>query len=129
MKILVVDDAPEIVEVVTICLQLRWGHATVLSAGTGTKGLMIVDSEKPDLVVLDVNLPDIDGFEVLQKIRQTSTVPVVMLTVKGKDTDIAHGLELGADDYVIKPFSNLELIARLENAMRRAHQPSEDDPQ
>ncbi len=119
MKILVVDDAPEIVEVVTICLQLRWSHAEVVSAASGNQGLEIIDSQSPDLVVLDVNLPDIDGFQVLEKIRQTSTVPVVMLTVKGKDTDIARGLELGADDYVIKPFSNIELIARLENAMRR----------
>jgi len=118
MKILIVDDAPEIVEVVAICLQLRWGHARVLSAGTGGRGLELVANEQPDLVILDVNLPDIDGFEVLRRIRETSAVPVVMLTVKGKDTDVARGLELGADDYVIKPFSNIELIARLENALR-----------
>jgi len=118
MKILVIDDAPEIVEVVTICLQLRWGHAQVLAAGSGKRGLEMVIKEQPDLVVLDVNLPDINGFEVLEKIRETSTVPVVMLTIKGKDTDIARALEMGADDYVIKPFSNIELIARLENAMR-----------
>jgi len=126
LKILVVDDAPEIVEVVTICLQLRWGHAQVLSAGSGGKGLEIVAIERPDLVVLDVNLPDIDGFQVLEKIRQTSTVPVVMLTVKGKDTDIARGLEMGADDYIVKPFSNIELIARLENAMRRGQRALND---
>jgi len=121
MKILVIDDAREIVEVIAICLQLRWSHAKVLAAGTGNRGLEIVAAEQPDLVILDVNLPDVDGFHVLEKIRETSPVPVVMLTVKGKDTDIARGLELGADDYVIKPFSNIELIARLENAMRHGH--------
>jgi DNA-binding response OmpR family regulator len=120
LKILVVDDAPEIVEVVSICLQLRWGHAVVVSAGTGLRGLEMVDSEKPDLVVLDVNLPDIDGFQVLERIRLTSQVPVVMLTVKGKDTDIARGLEMGANDYLVKPFSNIELVARLDAAMRHS---------
>ena len=121
MKILVIDDAHEIVEVVSICLQLRWGHASVISASTGLKGLALVTSETPDVVLLDVNLPDIDGFQVLEKIRTVSQVPVIMLTVKGKDTDIARGLDLGADDYIVKPFSNIELVARLEAAMRHGH--------
>ncbi|MDP2918784.1 MAG: response regulator transcription factor [Dehalococcoidia bacterium] len=121
MKIIVIDDAPGIVEVVTICLQLRWGHVEVVAAGTGTRGVELVATEQPDLVILDVNLPDIDGFRVLEKVRQISSVPVVMLTVKGKDTDIARGLEMGANDYIVKPFSNIELIARLENAMRYGH--------
>ncbi len=115
-----IDDAPEIVEVVSICLQLRWSHAAVVSAGSGYRGLELIASEKPDLVLLDVNLPDIDGFQVLEKLREISQVPVVMLTVKSKDTDIARGLELGADDYIVKPFSNIEFIARLEAAMRHA---------
>lgn len=119
MKILVIDDAPEIIDVVTICLHLRWRHAEVISGGTGARAVDIVAREQPDLVILDVNLPDIDGFQTLQRIRQISQVPVVLVTVKGKDTDIARGLELGADDYIIKPFSNIEFIARLENAMRR----------
>jgi DNA-binding response OmpR family regulator len=122
VKILVIDDAPEIIEVVSICLQLRWSHASVISAGTGYRGLEVLAAEKPELVLLDVNLPDIDGFQVLQKIRETSQVPVVMLTVKSKDTDIARGLEMGADDYIVKPFSNIEFIARLEAVMRRAKQ-------
>jgi len=121
VKILVIDDAPEIVEVVSIYLQLRWGHASVISAGTGYRGVELVASEKPDAVLLDVNLPDIDGFQVLQKIRQISDVPVIMVTVKGKDVDIARGLDLGADDYVVKPFSNIELVARLEAALRHGH--------
>lgn len=91
MKVLVIDDAPEIVEVVAICLQLRWAHAQVLAAGSGNRGLEMVATEQPDLVVLDVNLPDMDGFQVLEKIREKSTIPVVMLTVEGKDTDIAGG--------------------------------------
>jgi len=121
MKIVVVDDSPEIVEVVSICLQLRWSDAIILSASNGIKGLELVKIQKPDIVILDVNLPDIDGFEILQEIRRFSKVPVVMLTVKGKDLDIARGLALGADDYVVKPFSNIELIARVETAMRHSH--------
>jgi DNA-binding response OmpR family regulator len=120
MKIVVVDDSPEIVEVVSICLQLRWSDAILLSAGNGIKGLEMVRAQKPDIVILDVNLPDLDGFEILQEIRRFSRVPVVMLTVKGKDLDIARGLALGADDYVVKPFSNIELIARVETAMRHS---------
>jgi len=126
MKILVIDDAPEIVEVVTICLQLRWGHASVISAASGGRGLELLAAQKPDLVILDVNLPDLDGFQVLQRIRESSNVPVVMLTVKGKDTDVARGLEMGADDYMIKPFSNIELIARLETAIRHGQQPPQE---
>ena len=121
MKIVVVDDSPEIVEVVSICLQLRWSDAILLSAGNGIKGLEMVRAQKPDIVILDVNLPDLDGFEILQEIRRFSRVPVVMLTVKGKDLDIARGLALGADDYVVKPFSNIELIARVETAMRHSN--------
>jgi DNA-binding response OmpR family regulator len=121
VKIVVVDDSPEIVEVVSICLQLRWSDAVLLSAGNGIKGLELVRNQKPDIVILDVNLPDLDGFEILQEIRRFSKVPVVMLTVKGKDLDIARGLALGADDYVVKPFSNIELIARVETAMRHSH--------
>lgn len=120
MKIVVVDDSPEIVEVVSICLQLRWSEAVLFCASTGRKGLELVKTNEPDAVILDVNLPDIDGFQVLQEVRLFSKVPVVMLTVKGKDVDIARGLALGADDYVVKPFSNIELIARVETAMRHS---------
>jgi two-component system, OmpR family, response regulator VicR len=120
VKIVVVDDSPEIVEVVSICLQLRWSEAILLSASNGIKGLELVRTQNPDIVILDVNLPDLDGFEILQQIRRFSKVPVVMLTVKGKDLDIARGLALGADDYVVKPFSNIELIARVETAMRHS---------
>jgi len=120
MKVVVIDDSPEIIEVVTLCFQLRWGNTAVLPANNGTKGLELVEKENPDLVILDIGLPDMDGFEVLREIRRFSAVPVVMLTVKSEDTDIAKGLELGADDYVTKPFSHIELLARVQAVMRRA---------
>lgn len=120
MKVVVIDDAPDIVEVVSLCFQLRWSGTEVLSALDGTKGLELIEAESPDIVILDVNLPDMDGFSVIREIRRFSQIPVIMLTVKGEDVDIARGLELGADDYMVKPFSHIELIARVEAVLRRA---------
>ncbi|HEY32145.1 MAG TPA: response regulator transcription factor [Dehalococcoidia bacterium] len=120
MKVVVIDDAPDIVEVVSLCFQLRWSGTEVLSALDGTKGLELIEAENPDIVILDVNLPDMDGFSVIREIRRFSQIPVIMLTVKGEDVDIARGLELGADDYMVKPFSHIELIARVEAVLRRS---------
>ncbi len=120
MKVAVIDDSSDIAEVVSVCFQIRWSGTSVVSAGTGAKGLELIEADNPDIVILDVNLPDIDGFEVLKDIRRFSQVPVIMLTVRGKDTDVARGLELGADDYVVKPFSHIELMARVQNVLRHA---------
>jgi len=120
MKAVVIDDSPEIIEAVSLCFQLRWSGTEVMPANNGAKGLELIEAEKPDLVILDIGLPDTDGFQVLREIRRFSQVPVVMLTVKSEDTDIARGLELGADDYVTKPFSHIELLARVQAVLRRA---------
>jgi len=120
MKVVVIDDSPEIIEVVSLCFQLRWSGAEVLPANDGATGLSLIEARNPDLVILDIGLPDMDGYQVLREIRRFSQVPVVMLTVKSEDTDIAKGLELGADDYVTKPFSHIELIARVQAVLRRA---------
>lgn len=120
MKVVVVDDAPDIVEVVSLCFQLRWSGTDVISASDGAAGLRLVESESPDIVILDINLPEMDGYQVIREIRRFSQVPVIMLTVKGEDTDIARGLEMGADDYMVKPFSHIELIARVEAVLRRS---------
>src|SRR5512137_1270657 len=120
MKVLVIEDDPGIVEVVSLCFQLRWTGTTVISASSGHKGVGLVESESPDVVILDIGLPDIDGYQVLKEIRRFSEVPVLMLTVRGEDTDIAKGLELGADDYITKPFSHIELIARVQAVLRRS---------
>ncbi|MFC2048500.1 response regulator transcription factor [Chloroflexota bacterium] len=119
MKVVVVDDSPEIIEVVSLCFQLRWSGVTVLSAATGEKGLELIEAENPEVVILDIGLPDMDGFQVLRELRRFSEVPVIMLTVKGNETDVAKGLELGADDYITKPFSHIELIARVQAVLRR----------
>jgi len=120
MKVVVIDDSPEIIEVVTLCFQLRWSGATIVSASNGAKGLELIEAESPDVVILDIGLPDMDGFQVLRELRRFSPAPVIMLTVRGEDTDVARGLELGADDYIVKPFSHIELIARVQAVLRRA---------
>jgi two-component system response regulator VicR len=120
MKVLVIEDDPGIIEVVSLCFQLRWSGTTVISANSGGKGVGLVETESPDVVILDVGLPDMDGYQVLKEVRRFSDVPVLMLTVRGEDTDVAKGLELGADDYITKPFSHIELIARVQAVLRRA---------
>ena len=120
MKVLVIEDDPGIIEVVSLCFQLRWSGTTVVSAADGRKGVELVETQSPDVVILDVGLPDMDGYQVLKEIRRFSDVPVIMLTVRGEDTDIAKGLELGADDYITKPFSHIELIARVQAVLRRS---------
>ena len=92
----------------------------MVSAATGAKGLELIEAESPNVVILDVGLPDTDGFQVLRELRRFSQVPVIMLTVRGEDTDVVKGLELGADDYITKPFSHIELIARVQAVLRRA---------
>jgi len=119
MKVLVIEDDPGIIEVVSLCFQLRWSGTSVVSADSGNKGVELVETESPDVVILDIGLPDMDGYQVLREIRRFSDVPVLMLTVRGEDTDVARGLELGADDYITKPFSHIELIARVQAVLRR----------
>jgi two-component system KDP operon response regulator KdpE len=124
MKILVVDDAPDVIESVQLGFTLQWREVEVLGAVTGEQGLDIVEQEHPDLVLLDVGLPDIDGYEVLRQIRAFSDVPVVMLTARDDTLDLVKGLELGADDYVTKPFNHLELLARVKAVLRRLDMPA-----
>ena len=120
MKVLVIEDAVDVVKVVSLCLELRWPDASILSTAEGGKGLELIEKERPDIVILDLGLPDMDGLDVLREIRRFSEVPVIVLTVRDRDSDIAKGLELGADDYMTKPFSHIELQARVNTVMRRA---------
>jgi two-component system KDP operon response regulator KdpE len=119
MKVLVIEDDPGIVETISLCFQLRRSGATVVSASRGGKGLELVETENPDVVILDIGLPDMDGFKVLRELRSFSQVPVLMLTARDKDIDTVKCLELGADDYITKPFSHIELLARVEAVLRR----------
>jgi two-component system alkaline phosphatase synthesis response regulator PhoP len=115
--ILVVDDEPKIVKLARDYL-LQAGFR-VLPAGNGAIALAMARSERPDLVVLDLNLPDMDGLDVCRALRRQSEVPVIMLTARIEETDRLIGLELGADDYITKPFSPRELVARVRVVLRR----------
>ncbi len=120
MKILIVDDDPDVVEAITLSFGLQWPDARIVGAKDGRAALAAVAREAPDVVLLDIALPDIDGFEVLRRIRERSDVPVLMISARGEEIDKVRGLELGADDYVTKPFGYLELSARIKAVMRRA---------
>jgi len=119
MKALVIEDDANILEAISLIFQLRWPEMEVASTPSGKEGIAMVETESPDVVLLDINLPDISGFQVLSEIRRFSDVPVLVATVRGEETDTVRGLELGADDYIVKPFSHLELLARVKAVLRR----------
>jgi DNA-binding response OmpR family regulator len=116
-KILVVDDEPKIVSTVRAYLE-RDGY-DVVQAGDGQTALDLFKRENPDLIILDLMLPELDGLEVCRRIRRSSDVPIIMLTARQEDADKLIGLEIGADDYVTKPFSPRELVARVKVVLRR----------
>jgi two-component system response regulator ResD len=126
-SILVVDDEPTITDVVSRYLQ-RAGYVTSV-AGDGPDALRIAADERPDLVVLDLMLPGMDGLEVMRRLRERERPSVILLTAKGEHTDRIIGLRLGADDYVVKPFSPAELVARVDAVLRRVeHSPQLKEP-
>jgi DNA-binding response OmpR family regulator len=124
-KILAVEDEPDI----AFALQLIFERAgyEFISCSDGRSGLRKVHEEKPDLVLLDIGLPGMDGWTVLERIRDLADLPVLMLSAHGQETDKVRGLRSGADDYVTKPFSNNELLARAEALLRRAAKSSSSD--
>jgi DNA-binding response OmpR family regulator len=123
MKVLVVDDDPDIVEAVSICFALRWPDTELVDAPDGTTALAAFEAEDPDVIILDLGLPDMSGLEVCKTIREDSQVPILILTARGGELNKVQGLEMGADDYITKPFSHLELLARIKAVLRRASAP------
>ena len=116
--ICIIDDEPHIVELVRLYLE-REGFR-VVSCGRGGEGLELVSAENPELIILDIMLPDIDGLEVLKRLRKFGKVPVLMLSARKEDMDKIVGLEMGADDYLTKPFNPHELLARVKAVLRRS---------
>lgn len=116
-RILVVDDEPRIIGFIRMNLELE-GHQ-VIEAHNGLEALEAVRTKLPDIVLLDVMMPDLDGFETLRMLREFSDIPVIMLTAKGEENDRVYGLELGADDYITKPFGPRELSSRIKAVLRR----------
>lgn len=121
-RILVVDDEPRMIGFIRMNLELE-GHQ-VSEAHSGFEALESIRTQLPDLVLLDVMMPELDGFETLRMIREFSSIPVIMLTAKGEENDIVYGLELGADDYVTKPFAPRELSSRIKAVIRRHESPA-----
>jgi two-component system KDP operon response regulator KdpE len=119
MKALVIDDDPEISEVIRLAFSVGWPEATVVSCAKGYDGIEMVETHDPDVVILDILLPDMSGLDVLKEIRSFSGVPVIIVSVKVEEMERVKGLEAGADDYVCKPFSYLELLARVRAVLRR----------
>jgi len=121
-RVLIVDDEPRMIGFIRMNLELE-GHL-VLEAHNGLEALESVRTQLPDLILLDVMMPELDGFETLRMLREFSSVPVIILTAKGDENDKVYGLELGADDYVTKPFGPRELSSRIRAVLRRIEMPS-----
>jgi DNA-binding response OmpR family regulator len=120
MRVLIVDDEPDVIKVISMSFRMQQPAWETISAEDGPEALELLEQERPDVVLLDIGLPDMSGLEVLESIRLFSDVPVIMLTVRDDKLSKVQGLELGADDYVTKPFSHLELLARVRAVLRRA---------
>ncbi len=128
LTVVLIEDDAEIIEAVTLTFKIRWPQATFLSTDSGQEGITLVEKNNPDLVILDLGLPDTSGYNVLKEIRRFSHVPVIILTARGEETDIVRGLELGADEYIVKPFRQMELLARVKAVLRRQEAVSEELP-
>ncbi len=126
MQLVLIEDDQGIVELIQTILRVGFSDMNVRATHLGARGIELVQELKPDAVILDLGLPDISGFEVLKEIRDFSKVPVLIISVRANETAIVDGLGLGADDYVVKPFRQLELLARLKNMLRRKEDGSEN---
>ncbi len=119
MKTVIIEDDQASIDIVSLIFKVSHPEIQLFSSKLGEEGLDLIVKENPDVVILDLGLPDIDGFEVLKRIRLFSDLPVLVLTVRGDENDVAKALELGADDYIIKPFRHLEFLARIKKIMGR----------
>ena len=119
MKVVIVEDERSIIDAINVAFEFRWPEVKLLASTTGKEGVNLVKKEHPDIVILDINLPDMSGFNVLKGIREFSSVPIIILTVRSDNADVLRGLEAGADDYIIKPFNYLTLLARVKAVLRR----------
>ncbi|HLF04314.1 MAG TPA: response regulator transcription factor [Dehalococcoidia bacterium] len=129
MQVLIIDDDPVITETVSICFGLRWPDSEVVIAGSGEQALKVLRTASPDVIMLDVGLPGMDGFDTLRRLRELSDAPVIMLTAKDGEVGKVKGLEWGADDYMTKPFSHIELLARVKAVLRRTGESVKSKPQ
>jgi DNA-binding response OmpR family regulator len=123
VKVVLVEDREEVAENISLCLKLAWSQVSIIPTADGDKGIELVETESPDIVILDLELGDTDSFKVLKQIRFFSDVPIIVLTAKEAEMDKVKALEVGADDYITRPFSAIDLIARVKAVLRRAAMP------
>ncbi|MBI4493267.1 MAG: response regulator transcription factor [Chloroflexi bacterium] len=123
MRVLIVEDERDMVEAISLSLRFQWPDCEVAVAEDGAAAVELAQQDTFDLMLLDLGLPRLDGFQVLREVRVGSAVPVIIITARGEELDKVRGLELGADDYVTKPFSHLELLARVKAVLRRVDMP------
>jgi len=116
MNVLIIEDDYLIIEAISVAFRIGWPDTNISYTRQGEEGLLLAEKENPDVIILDLGLPDISGFEVLKSIRLFSSVPVIVLTVRSDEQDTVKALDFGADDYIIKPFRQLELLARVKAA-------------
>lgn len=119
MKILIIDDESSLIELVSVTMKMRWPEAEVIGISRGEPGINSAETESPDAIILDIQLPDMSGFDVLKQIRKFSDVPILILSANTDESDIVRGLEYGADDYLVKPFKHMELLARVSGMVKR----------
>ena len=119
MKALLIDPNSETLDMLSLGLKLRWPDCSIVHTGEGTQGIGMAETESPHMIVMEINLTDIDGFEVIRHIRLFSNTPIIILSARTDEMDIVRALEMGADDYVIKPFSPLDFLARSKAILRR----------
>ena len=124
MKVLMVEDDAQIIDSVAWAFRMRWPDVEFSSTDSGERGVTQARETHPDLIILDLGLPDISGFDVLKNIRQFSTMPIIILTAWKEEFDIVKALEAGADDYLIKPFRQMELLSRIKALLRRSASPA-----
>jgi two-component system KDP operon response regulator KdpE len=125
MKILIIEDDIDIISMISLTLKMRWPEMEILQSNSGNEGIKMAKAQQPDLIILDLGLPDIEGFDVLKQVKSFLNVPILILTVRNDDKYIISGLELGADDYMVKPFNQLVLLARVNALIRRQQFPCE----
>jgi DNA-binding response OmpR family regulator len=119
MKFIIIEDDLDIVESVSLTIKMGWPESEIMTAGLGNEGVELISRENPDAVILDIGLPDISGFDVIKQVRLFSFVPILVLTVRMAEPDVVKALELGANEYIFKPFRQMEFLARLRLLLRK----------